>query len=437
MKTGMRDVNNIQEANFFLEPLSPLVFRSGLPFGEVGDTGSAAGPDFPLPGMIAGALRNAWCDATSYLPRAEDNLISTLAVHGPLRCTRKDNEAPKLWLPAPADARMLSTPKGIKLARLWPREACENNGCDLPHGLSMLRAVGDNELEPPPAWWSASAVATWLGAINVPCVGDNQSTLALPRAPRIHLAVDEDREAVDGALFKTSAIDFTEPATGGGQPGFWLRVRWPKTLKSPMPGAPSVADGLTKLAGQPWRVGADGGLAAFHRLPDTIMTETATAAYDPKQTFARLAAGLSELEVGDVIRMLLVTPACYMKNGWYPDGLRLADDSAQAPSGRLVGMPKNWVLRLVAAAVDRFQTQGSLKIRRLDSERAVGANYKRPAKQGQLQRLVPAGSMYWLEVVQVGEPIQNWNTLMLEPTCRAEYGRDGLGLAIYAKQPTP
>ena len=449
------------QEQFFAEPLSPLVFRSGRPFGEAGDTGDSQSVEFPAPGALAGALRNAWCDATGYQPRAADNLISTLAVHGPLYCTRKDEAFPELWLPAPADARMLRGAPGKtdKYVRLRPAASeSADDGCDLPHGLLPVWARATDTLHDPPPWWRASTVANWLGSGNAPQVGEAFSRQALAQAARTHIAVDAGRQAVNGALFRTRALDFTEPAPGArrpgdGQPGLWLRVRWPEKLKRPIAGAPDVADGLSRMAGHVWRLGADGALVAFHPLgaAGTDCPEENRGvngpAFDPQRPFLPLAKRLENLGKGDILRMLLVTPACYARNGWYPDGLQPDDD--QRLVGCLVGMPKGWKLRLVAAAVGRFETQGSLKHRRLDAGRADLAQraglvkpaepWGRPSKAGQLLRLVPAGSMYWLEVLEIGDPLdwKGWYARMLEPSCRAEHARDGYGLAIYARQPPP
>ena len=99
--------------SFFIEPLSPLVLRSGRPFGVAGQTGAAAGPTTPLPGSMAGTLRAAWCAASGHRPLDQDSAIDRLHLHGPVQMTWPDTEPgalppqPRFWLPAPGVLRLL------------------------------------------------------------------------------------------------------------------------------------------------------------------------------------------------------------------------------------------------------------------------------------------------------------------------------------------
>lgn len=415
-----------EPTDFVAMPQGPLVFRSGRPFGAAGESAFAPGLGWPLPGSIAGSVRNHLCAALGYVPSTQDSAMHGLWVHGPLRCTWDDKgdgiaSAVSLWLPPPANARVRSGRIGAASAvRLAPCTVPAGCGTDLPSSLRPLwPADGDwTNLEPPaPGDWRLPAVVSWLmhGA-GLPQPHDHLGPCGQDH--RVHIALDDTRQVKDGHLFTNETLDFS---TAPGSPpmrqqGLWMRVSRPVT---PRQGA-DFEPALQALGEGGWRLGADGATAGWQTV------DSGPALQSLRTLAAALAAQTGRL-TGRVIALYLATPACFGRNGWYPDGFR---PEAAGRSARLVGcppgFPAGWQFVVEGAAVPAWQAQGSFK----------HADRTGQARPGSLIRLVPAGSMYWLRVTREGNPV-DWGALMLAPCCRVDHGRDGHGLALYALQPQP
>lgn len=416
----------MKEFDLFLQPLSPLVFRSGRPFGEADAGGGESGLCLPLPATLAGTLRAAWCDAMGHTPRDQDWQLNRIDVLGPLRCAADSLGRRVHYLPAPADARLERplVPGGPAMPRrLLPVDPVPDAGCDLPAGLMPMRPPPHHQpLDTVPPWWRAEDVAAWLAAPDAPAGWLGRTLPDLPQVRRTHTAVDGNRQARAGSLYLTMGVDFTSARPATGRQGLWARVRvGRKDAAACKAMDKAIASGMSSgVFGRSWRLGADGGAAFVEALPD------GTAG--PDQPFAALAEALDKCKCppGTRIRMMLLTPACYARNGWYPDGLAPPAPVAcdQPLEGRLAGMPPGWSLRLLSAAVGPYVPLGRLKASSLRGRQPVSG----------LQRLAPAGSVYILQVVKQGPPFK-WADLQLRSSCRAEYARDGFGLSVYALHP--
>lgn len=406
----------------FLRADSPLVFRSGVPFGSADAGGGGASLGFPLPGSTAGALRAAWCDAVGHRPQRHDPLHNAIRVRGPLRFTRHDTPGlSTLWLPRPADA--LSFRQGRHRAWQAARPLAADagagalpEGCDLPHGL--LPVMADADVVPDdntPDWWSLDAVEGWLLSPSYPMgpsAGDCRGPV--PASLRTHAGIDPaSRQVIDGALFQSAGLDLSTPAAAALDADEGL-LCWVDDMPTPPDQAP---DALHRHRG---RLGADGRTVAY-------LLGNDIASLPPPECPDALAAALEAVEVGHTVRLMLVTPACYLRNGWYPDGLRPMPESAggdtagQRLSGSLAGLP-DWHFELVAAAVGRPLAGAGMSM--FDDE------HGRPeVRPNALRRLAPAGSMYWLKVLARGStPLASrcWQS-----TCYPEYARDGFGLGLF------
>jgi CRISPR-associated protein Cmr3 len=266
------------------------------------------------------------------------------------------------------------------------------------------------------------ALASWLAGSQVVLDGQ-QSLRELPHDLRPHVAIDSSTlTGADGALFQSDGLDFD---IGGADQGL---IAW---LHSPDAGARTHA-----AAGRCGRLGADGGSAMFERVQDNALR-----GLDCPPALKRT---LDTLQVGDCLRLLLLTPACYLRNGWYPDGLRPNDpDQPDSPiEGCLAPLlvppnkedrarsglhkdwridnPRNWRFRLRAAAVDRWLPLAGSNSR---DDAGQAGFMRRP-----LRRLVPAGAVYWLQILRRGElPL---SSLWMQSSCRTDFARDGFGLAL-------
>lgn len=461
-----------------VDPLSPLVLRSGRPFGANGQPGAPVGASTPLPGTLAGTLRAAWCQANGREPTDQDAVIDRLHLHGPLQATWGGTHAPQLWLPAPANARAaVPQAAGGQLAQavaLQPTAPPRGAGCDLPFGMLPLLpppGIATRLTEPPPRLWSLTAIVDWLcrqtplpqpaskpepqpatqpATQPAPWLGDAQA-LDLPQCEeQVHIRIDASRQVEDGAFFVNLACDYTLPghlAHTHGRRGLWVRCEVRGTTERQRasrfrhPEAEDLLAGYTQVAGQAWRLGADGALAMVTQHQGT----PAIGAAD----LARLDASLQGLCAGDSLCLMLATPGCFGANGWFPwlrrdepaqvvDGKRQPLPPQPVPEGRLPGWPPGWRFRLRAAAVGTALPQGSLKLRSGRAARPLAAALRKLAQPagaaglGRLQWLVPAGSMYWFEVVQAGGPPPP-GSLQLRPCGEAQFARDGHALALLAR----
>ncbi|MGB9618953.1 MAG: type III-B CRISPR module-associated Cmr3 family protein, partial [Armatimonadota bacterium] len=108
------------------------------------------------------------------------------------------------------------------------------------------------------------------------------------------------------------------------------------------------------------------------------------------------------------VRMVLATPA-FFTEGWKPGWL----------NGDLVGSPPGSSLRLklVGACVERWRP-------------VSGWSLEPPRGPKAIRRMVPAGSVYFFEVVENGA--SGLNSLWLESVSDEEQARnDGFGLALW------
>lgn len=232
---------------------------------------------------------------------------------------------------------------------------------------------------------------------------------------RIHAAIDGNSLlARDRALYASNALEFASPAgQARNEQGLCVWVHAPTDTLAGF-------DGLDLRHG---RVGADGRSATY--------IETCEPPLDSDCPVA-LKQRLDAVKKGDRVRLLLATPAHYLRNGWYPDGLRPVgpkpDDHLE---GELVGLP-GWRFRLAAATVGRWLSDAGWAMNGSNGPQNNGEapGIGEPAAHARpLRRLVPAGSVYWLDVLEVGSTslADRW----LQSTCRAEAARDGYGLGLF------
>ena len=409
---------------YFIRPHAPLVFRSGRPFGDVqaaDGNQDSAGPAFPLPSSTAGALRAAWVDGANHAVTANDQTLLHLQVHGGLQALRyAGNPELQAFAPVPADCRLTEPLKNGMWSQqaLCPQPLPPGTLCSLPHGLWPVRQRAAQAESPPPDAWNFRRLQQWL-LNEAPGELDKQnSTPALQRDLREHVVINpQTLSHQPGGYFQTEGLSFQHQQAEQGV------VAW---LQGPQTDA---------AHGRVSRYGADGRAASFEALPE------ASAPW--LQADEALAEALDALQPGDWFRLLLVTPACYARNGWYPDAMRPVDaaDSGSFIEGPLVpflppapkppkpGRPQlqqppasaaHWRFRLRAVALPGWQPLAA----------SNGRNDKGLARfeRRSLHRLVPAGTVYWFEILQRGAlPLSH---LWLQPTCRTEFARDGFGLAL-------
>jgi CRISPR-associated protein Cmr3 len=415
---------NDRQSTYFLRPHSPVVFRSGRPFGATDAGGGGTGYGFPLPSTVAGVLRGAWVDGAKHEVAPSDQTLLMLEVEGGLRAVRRQgvaSAAVELYAPQPADAvyRAHNGRRGWTLDALNPLPvAPSDGGTDLGHGLWPVAVSSRYKPVSGPADWSLPALAKWM-ARDLSELQPQQAREALATARRPHVVIDsETLAAVDGGLFESAGLSFGDLDHDEGVLA-WL-------------GSRDAAVDTRLAAGRHIRFGADGPTATVELLDP--------AGADPRACPGALARQLDALDVGDCFRLLLLTPGCFLRNGWYPDGLApvrggngiegsivslLPSGDMRRRTGAAMADPARWHLRLRAAALGPWVPMAASKLRASDG--APGFT-RRP-----LRRLVPAGAVYWLEIARRGErPLSHaW----MQPLCRTEYARDGFGVALLGLSP--
>ncbi len=359
-----------------IQPRDPLMVRDGRPFAA--DPGARAFTlDWPLPATLAGAMRtmvgNAmrvnWADSVA----AEE--IRRIRVAGPLLTVFQDDTW-WLYVPAPSDAVVFGDDAKRLVSRLAPVQMAESEGCDLPDGLSpllMQSGPGTKPAADAPRWWRLDAWTDWAQGL-VPDL--NGRTMGrLPVEERVHVAIGMNGTAAEGQLFTTSGLcfdDCSQPAA------LTCQVRMPDVCQQEinLPGWITLGGerriSRMEPAGDPWP-----------QMPDSLV---------------QALTGTTR------VALYLMTPGIF-KKGYRPGWV-----GGEAPVDGLHGA------QLVAAAVSRHG--------------AVSGWDLREGKPRPVRWLAPAGSVYYLELVNPLTADQA-RALWLSPVADEPFHRhDGYGLAL-------
>ncbi|BCU08376.1 type III-B CRISPR module-associated Cmr3 family protein [Allochromatium tepidum] len=369
-----------------LEPLAPLIVRSGRPFD---DQAGADAPRFPPPSTLAGCLRTAWA-------RAKDQAfgpdLAKLAVASPFLAQVDDTgNIVRLLAPKPADAQYFGHGAEAKCLRLEPSRFEDGCNADLPDGLRPLRLSEtiQGKASKGPAWWDwKDLIAFRRGQpLSHPRLTE-RGWLPPSGDRRTHVAIDAVTQAAEsGRLFQTEGLDL-EPDNP------WLE-------KSEAPCLRLLARCAEPLPGGLVHLGGERRLTRLHPEPETVWpTPPATWFQDIQK-----AGGLT---------LTLLTPGVFQAgyrpgwlNVWVDD--RLTGEPPIAPGVRL---------QLIAAAVERWQPHSGWDL---------AAQQPRPTR-----KLVGAGATYWFRLLEPTAP-EALAALWLASLCDLEQDRrDGYGLALPA-----
>ena len=369
-----------------IEPLQPVVFRSGRPFG----TGATAdGANDPLPSAASGLVRTLHAqDAAGGRAQYDPAALQTICQVGPLLVRGADDGAGAVtladcWLSRPADALYMDDGAGgVVVRRLIPERLPDGVGCDMPDGLLPVVQDTDAKGKPRsgPPWWSLAQWLQWRCG-DVP-TWDKDWQEGLPMVVRsTHVALDDGtRAARQGQLYQLESRDLG-PRLGGG-PG------WAFLILSNA----RVADQLATFGGE-------GRLSKVQHDP---RWERLLRAPDP--------ALLARAEGARGVVLTLLTPAIFA-HGWRPGWLD-ADGRGAPPECPDV------CLALRAAAVDRWVPVSGWDL-------ASG-------KPKAMRKAVPAGAVYWFDVLQ-GDVTQALHALwMAALSDGAEDRAQGFGAALPA-----
>ncbi len=365
-----------------IEPRGALIARDGRPFG-FGQRMKIV--PWPYPSVIAGTIRTligkkAGADWEKLVP-----VLKETAVHGPLpvRTPDQSDEAEQLYLPAPKDLAI--DPKSGAYLPLRPAAFAEGEGWDLEQKdllPAMLTADVGEDFKPAkgPMFWPVERMVEWLGnhsGCEFKPIG-NHGLKAPEIEERTHVEIErESGAAKDEHLFRTAGLALKEGIR------LAVRVECPDSLEKHL----FALDEYHPLGGER-------RLARFERVgrPDWVCP-------------ASLAESIAKSRQ---VRMILATPAVF-ENGWLP---RWADGKTPVP-GTAVR------LRLVSVCADRWKPVSGW---------GMEAGHTGPKS---IRRLVPAGSVYFFEVV--GDPCGDLaGKAWLRPICdNPQASAEGFGLAVW------
>lgn len=364
-----------------LEPLAPLIVRSGRPF----DDQTGADPArFPPPSTLAGCLRTAWARAEG---RAFSPELAELTVHAPL-LMRIDAKGACCWLaPKPADAQYFGHGAEAKCLRLEPGRLENGCGADLPEGLRPLRLSETirGKASTGPAWWDFEDLLAFRQGKPRAHQELTERGWSPPKGERrTHVAINSATlAAATGQLFQTEGLDL-EPDNLGLKQSDAPRLRLLARCAAPL------SAGVVHLGGER-------RLARLHPEPETAWPTPPATWFQDIHT----AGGLT---------LTLLTPGVFQA-GYRPGWLdaTLTGEPPIAPGVRL---------QLVAAAVERWQPHSGWDLLKKEP---------RPTR-----KLVGAGATYWFRLLEPTTP-EALAPLWLASLCDHEQDRrDGFALALPA-----
>lgn len=387
---------------YWIDALSPLVFRSGKPFGAQSDTHDIV---FPLPSAAAGVIRtlSAQQKDDDFSGEFDITQLKQITSNGIFLAQQDDSGSLKLFAPKPADSLYLKnkSTKQIDLIRLSPREMEEGCGCDLPcikketspeindDNLSTLLPVQmpadmtDDELKGKPQsgkqFWLLEDWLKWQNGddLSYEHIDKNGVNLPSPDA-RTHVAIDRDTQiSRDGLLFQTAAYDLAnqrkEHHQGWEETRLGFVIATPETLKD-----------------DTVRFGGEGQLS---RLEKVNLAEN---------TFRQPE------KLGNKIKLTLLTPAIFAQ-GWLPAWLDKNTLEGTLP-----------------------HTQTRVKLRAVAMERWLPVSgwdlaERRPKA---MRKAVSAGAVYWFDIVTNANDVAN---VANQSICDDEQDkRDGFGIVAVA-----
>ena len=369
-----------------LEPLAPIIVRSGRPFDFQAGADAAR---FPPPSTLAGCLRTAWARETGADFGPE---LAERAIAGPLLVRVDANGQPQQPLvPKPADAHYFGHGKDARCVRAEPRAFDDGSGADLPVGLSPVRLLEEIEEKASsgPRWWGWEDFIAWRAErTHAPDPSQLEANGWSPPAGdrRTHVAIDADTLAADaGRLFQTEGLDL-EPDNA-----------WPRQKSEPS-GLRLLARFSEPLAAGLVPLGGERRLARLHPQPAEHWPQP------PRPDW------FSRMRQQRGLTLTLLSPGIFtagFRPGWLDETLQ--GEPPGAPGVRL---------QLVAAALERWQPHSGWDL----ASRQPRATRK----------LVAAGATYWFRLLDAPEDAA-LEALWLASLCDAEQDRrDGYGLALPA-----
>jgi CRISPR-associated protein Cmr3 len=379
---------------FELTPHDPLIARDGRPFGAAQGQ-RMKGLPWLLPSVVAGSFRTALVksgtgDFSSGVP---DKLLPI-----PIAGLFPVHEG-KIYFPVPNDA--VGEPEvGTKnLKRIHRVSPVEGTGCDFPVDVPLRPVmlpydVDDFKSADLPTWWPLDKYVEWLLSKDSSFQADWLDSTFLTKAhqeSRDHVALNADTgAAAESLLFATTGLNLTHMARYGIASTESFAKRFAKitlTINA------TPTDAFPVLDFNTWHpLGGERRMLHWQRCHESQLWEC------PQE----IAKGL----IGTRIHMTLATPAIFSE-GWRPGWL---DDN-------LEGIRQDVKLKLVGVHNTRWKA-------------ISGWSLAPPRGPKKIRRMVPAGSVYYFEVL-AGDPQQLAKQWLKPVSDDAQECLDGFGLALW------
>lgn len=374
-----------------ITPLAPLIARDGRPFGGAGTNRMRCLP-WILPSTMVGSLRTMIGNALG--GDFNESMVQRLlrVQHcGPFPVIED-----QWFLPAAQDARKDNNGSPVRLdVHSDPAPLS-----DLPNGLGLMLPPVDaefNKQDSTPAWWSLQRLATWL-ATPKGCPADFLEDEKAFRSSvkieeRTHVQIDPASYAAkDKQLFTTEALAIES-----------LDDSRNVSLVSVVETADEQFSQQLSSVGTFQTVGGERRLTC---VTSAAMPPTFDESLKP------LRQALSDLRVGDRLRMYLATPGVFA-DGWVPSWLVTESDGYVGEPPGLEGRLK---VRLRGVANQRWEPVSGW---------CYQSNGPKPVR-----RMVPAGAVYVFRIEHVQDITAS--DLWLRPVSDDEQlRRDGFGASIW------
>ena len=374
VNTPAKAVQQTEQASVVvaLDPLAPVIVRSGRPFDDQAGLDPARSPP---PSTVAGCLRTAWA-------RQEGQdfglHLRELAVSGPLLLDR----CGQALVPKPADAHYFGAGDEASCTRAEPRPLAAGCHSDLPAGLEAVQLTKERESKPVkgPLWWSLCDLLDFRRGNDVSLADLKKRGWSPTSERRTHVAIDRERGAADeGKLFQTEGLVLDGAESGdAAQGGLRLLARCGEELRA----------GLVHLGGE--------------RRLAALEPQAGSTWPTPPDGWLRSIAG-----AGGVC-LTLLTPAIFSM-GFRPGWL----------DAELIGSPPaapSLTLQLRAVAADRWQPHSGWDL---------AAGQPRPTR-----KLAPAGATYWFRIVDGANEEALGHLWLANVSDEEQDRRDGFGLAL-------
>jgi CRISPR-associated protein Cmr3 len=418
-----------------LTPHDPIISRDGRPFGAGQRMGSL---DWLYPSVLAGSLRTTLGNiaGADFLETETIDALKKVVISGPFPLWTG-----RIFLPAPKDIIVKEVETdGVKQRLAYairPMKIKNDDGCDLPFpkGIlcpAMLPILDEFKPAEIPDYWSVDKMIEWLRSPDCRCFLAPPAPLKpeesksigeflpqIQKDTRTHVKIDPDLgSAEDEMLFRTIGLDLS---LKGRSQGIKLALRVE---------ADGILIGDKSLDNLIAEIDCFGTVGGERRLSywksDRPGSQANSAEIQPQtrenpQNWWHFPKRIGEILVkqknpDNRVRLVLATPAIF-SHGWLPGWLEFKGESIESNSDKI--MPPGIKLKLVSACTERWKPISGWSLEK-------GKRGSKP-----IRRLVPAGSVYFFEVLE-GDAATLAEKLWLKSVCDDEQDRrDGFGLALW------